>query len=124
MRQRRATPRFRHAAAAQLLYTDKRVSRFLGWTPFVIEIMDESHNTPALLVFAEPPRVRAHSRFGGQQVLAEVGILNPLADRGPAILSGHAGGSFPQRQTFPVSGGAGTVRTLGAKRRDVEFGGP
>ena len=55
----------------------------------VVEVVEHSHEPPALLILAELSRVRAHAGLDGEHVAAQALRRRPIAEQRPGFITRH-----------------------------------
>jgi hypothetical protein len=77
MRAHRPHNHFGHTPRPQILHRPKRML-LQRWEPLIIQIMQESHDTPQLLIFAKEPCIVCHTGFHRQRMSAQILRLCPF----------------------------------------------
>src|SRR6266513_270831 len=57
----------------------------------VVQVVEETGETPGRFILAEPPGIRPHDRLHRQHMLEEVRVFRVLGQDRPGLISGHSG---------------------------------
>ena len=85
MRQDRARHPLRVALLLQDLHAAKRMIRLIG-PALVVEVVQQRHHAPVVLVLTPEPRVAAHRGFDREHVLPQALALRMLGDQRPRLI--------------------------------------